>query len=408
MLSSTLRRGFLHVSIIALVVLVGSAVHTYAQQTPAKNPVQKAGKYAVELRLPAEGLFADEETDIEFRITDTSQDDPVQGASPVVNARVAADVSMPAMPGMPAQKPKTHSEGVPGDYGVVLLFPHGGDYRIEFTITPPNDKSFAVAFKVSVGDPQPTGKRKPKPQPYTLEVTTHPAQPKAGEPAELHILLRSRDTKQPVTDFDRVHERLIHFIVVSRDLSHFSHEHPERGSDGKFTLQYTFPTGGEYRLFADVAPKGAGSVVAMQSIKVSGPLPTGGNVLTSNAGTTSIVDGIKVAPKGGTRTFPAGRSLPVTFTITDDKTGAPITDVEPWLGAVAHLILIQEDGATFVHSHPDEADPTNGKTGQITFLARFPKPGIYRGWLQFQRGGKVQTAAFTVTAGAVKTLGSTE
>src|SRR5205085_6913516 len=90
------------------------------------------------------------------------------------------------------------------------------------------------------------------------------------------------------------------------------------------------------------------------------------------------------------------------------KTGAPITNIEPWLGAMAHLILIHEDGTTFVHSHPDEADPTNGKTGQITFLARFPKPGVYRGWLQFQRGGKVETAAFTITAGTVKTLESAD
>ena len=35
-------------------------------------------------------------------------------------------------------------------------------------------------------------------------------------------------------------------------------------------VQYTFPTGGEYHLFADVAPKGAGSQVLMLKLKVSG------------------------------------------------------------------------------------------------------------------------------------------
>ena len=45
---------------------------------------------------------------------------------------------------------------------------------------------------------------------------------------------------------------------------------PDLGSDGKFTLEYTFPTGGEYHLFADVAPKGAGSQILMHPIRVNG------------------------------------------------------------------------------------------------------------------------------------------
>src|SRR5438034_5866158 len=122
MFSPTSRRAAALVATIALAPLAAGAG---AQQYPTKNPVQKAGKYVVELRVPAEGLFAGEETDVEFRVTDASQDDPVQGAPPVVNAKVSADVTMPAMPGMPSQNPKTHAEGVPGDYGVVFYFPHG-------------------------------------------------------------------------------------------------------------------------------------------------------------------------------------------------------------------------------------------------------------------------------------------
>ena len=76
------------------------------------------------------------------------------------------------------------------------------------------------------------------------------------------------------------------------------------------------------------------------------------------------------------RKLPVGRSLTVTFAIKDAATGAPITDLEPYLGAMGHLMLIHEDGVTFVHSHPDETDPANGHNGSIDFLARFPKPGF--------------------------------
>jgi hypothetical protein len=363
----------------------------------AQNPVQKVGKYAVELRIPTEGVYAEEETDIEFRVTDTSQDDPVQGAPPVVKATVRAQVIMPSMPSMPQQTPKTHSEGVPGDYGVVTYFPHGGDYQLDLAITPPGDKAFTASFKVAVQDAEAGKNRKPKPKPYTLEVRATPATPRAGEPAELILLIRNRDTKRPVTEFDTVHERQIHLMVVSKDLSRFAHEHPDAGPDGRFTLRYAFPTGGEYHLFADVAPHGAGSQILMQPIQVTGPPPTDTGTLRPTAA-IDPVDGVRVTLLTDAAKLTARRSLDLAFALKEVKTDAPITDLEPYLGAMAHLMLIQQDGATFVHSHPNEADPANGKNGTLTFLARFPKPGLYKGWLQFQRAGQVQTVPFVVAA----------
>lgn len=382
-------------SACALAVWLTSApVPGFTQARPAAV-TKKAGKYAVDLRLPEQGLFAQEETDVEFHISDQSQDDPVQGAPPIVKAQIAARVTMPAMASMPAQTPKTHTEGVPGDYGVALYFPHGGDYRIDFTITPPNDRAFTVSYTVPVGDVQALKGRKTLPKPYTLEVRSDPAAPEAGKPALLTIFVQSRDTKQPVTEFDTVHERQIHFMVVSADMQHFAHEHPVAGSGGKFTLNYTFPTGGEYHLFADVAPKGAGSQILMQPLQVNGPTPAPDSSARFTPSLTDTVDGVAVALKAEPTKFPVGRSLNITFTLQDATTHAPITDLEPYLGAMAHLMLIHADGVTFVHSHPDESDPTNGHQGALTFLARFPKPGFYRCWLQFQRGGVVETATFT-------------
>ena len=40
--------------------------------------VVKTGKYQVELRIPDEGLFASEEVDVEFRVSDTTQKDPIE------------------------------------------------------------------------------------------------------------------------------------------------------------------------------------------------------------------------------------------------------------------------------------------------------------------------------------------
>ena len=58
----------------------------------------------------------------------------------------------------------------------------------------------------------------------------------------------------------------------------------------------------------------------------------------------------------------------------------------------------------FLHVHPvEEVSAVAGWRGgpSVSFLANFPKPGLYRAWGQFQHEGRLLTADFTseVTAG---------
>lgn len=94
-------------------------------------------------------------------------------------------------------------------------------------------------------------------------------------------------------------------------------------------------------------------------------------------------------------------SLPIKKTIVltaklQDADGKPASDLQPYLGAMGHLFLVNQDSETFVHSHPDDRTPV--PAGTLPFLVRFPKPGLYRGWMQVQRSGKVQTADFILQA----------
>lgn len=66
------------------------------------------------------------------------------------------------------------------------------------------------------------------------------------------------------------------------------------------------------------------------------------------------------------------------------------------LGAAGHLIIIHQDGQTIVHSHPKEDAESNAlvKKGVVSFSARFPKPGIYKAYAQFNWHGAVRTLGF--------------
>lgn len=376
---------------VAALSLLGLSV--FAQTKPLEK---KVGKYAVTIRVP-EAIYAGEVTDIEFRLGDTSNNDPILGAAGVLKAKTSAKITMPAMPGMPVQTPRIHAEGVPGEYGVETYFPHGGEYQIELELTPPGDATpVKVSFIVDVKDAESAKNRKPKPKPFYAELLDKPTA-KAGEPTPLHIAIRDTSTKQIVKDFDVAHTQIFHLIIVSKDLSWFVHEHPVQQSDGSFTIDQTFPAGGEYRIFADVAPKGAGSQVLPVTLKVTGDAPKANPVLVPTPLTTEV-DGIKATLQSADSPLPIGKSTPLTFVLTDAKTGAKLTDLEPYLGAMGHLILINQDGQTFVHSHPMEDDASNlsAKSGSVMFNARFPKAGLYKAWGQFGRGGKVVTIPFVV------------
>ena len=385
--------------ILATLFLAGAvcAAPSLAAAQDAAAPTVRSGKYAVTLRVPSDGLYADEISELEFRVVDASEDDPVLGPPGVIRATIQAVFTMPSMPGMPKQEEVAHVEGVPGDYGVHPIFPHGGQYLMQLRVAPPGDEPFSVEFPLAVKDGDPN--RPPRPKPFSVEVASKPSKPEAGEPVDLHFTIRERDKKEHVAAFDVAHERLFHLMIVRKDLGQFAHEHPEQRKDGTFDLKYTFPTEGTYHLFADIAPRGRGSQVLLATVEVKGgkaPKATAFALDPTGAPKPSVAGGMKAVLTFDRPVPEAQAQNTLTVTLTDAQTGAPVTNLQPYLGAMGHMVLVHEDGTTYVHSHPDEAKAGVGRDGVVPFLARFAKAGKYRCWAQFQRDGKVVTTDFVV------------
>jgi hypothetical protein len=316
----------------------------------------KVGKYEVSLRLPADGLFSGEEMQIEYKVSDTSREDPLMGFEPVIRAKIESLVDMPSMPVMPVMRETNHPEGVPGEYGLHPIFAHGGQYRLRLNIAPPGDEPFTAEFLLDVGDPRPN-------------------RPKAANPYKLRLngkQLRIDGPEGLVTEFETVHEKLMHLIVVSPDLKYFAHTHPEYKGKGMFEITEALPPG-EVRLFADFAPRGKGGQVAMLPRKASGQAPPAPDNFRGEAKLTGALK--------------AGRTVQLEF-----GSAIPVQELEPYLGAMAHLIMIHEDAETFVHSHPLE-DPA-----KLGFSARAPKPGRYKGWVELRHKGQVLRKSFELEA----------
>ncbi|MFE5793739.1 hypothetical protein ACFQ8C_14355 [Streptomyces sp. NPDC056503] len=224
---------------------------------------------------------------------------------------------------------------------------------------------------------------------YTLALET--PTPPVGR-STLTFSIRDATGKK-VTAFATEHDKELHFIVASRDLTVFRHLHPEKAADGTWTVEADLPAAGGYKAFADFKPaaKGAKALTLGVDLGVPGayapePLPA--------AAPTATVDGYQVRLGG---TLDPGKAGELRLTVSKD--GEPVTDLEPYLGAYGHLVALRQGDLAYLHVHPNEGGPGP----DVSFTATAPSPGTYRLFLDFRHEGEVRTAAFTVKAGAPAT-----
>jgi Cu+-exporting ATPase len=255
-----------------------------------------------------------------------------------------------------------------------------------------------------------------------------PAAIQPGQAAMLTYRLTDTLTGAPITDVVDSHERPMHLIAVSRDLQSFQHIHPEpTGTAGEYRVEATFANPGTYFLF-DELTRASGAVILQRD-----------ELTVGTTGASAAQLSVDLAPKtlGTTRVsltgadaVRVGQEATLTFRLEDAATGQPIRNLQPYLGAPAHGVILSADAASFTHTHGEavgsgatspaahaggngSADhqsgdhqhgaPAAGATQpasfgpEIALRHTFDTPGLYKVWGQFQtHEGQVITADFVV------------
>lgn len=203
-------------------------------------------------------------------------------------------------------------------------------------------------------------------------------------------------------DLDVVHEKLMHFIVVTKDLADFQHVHPEfNRATGEFTLSnLTLPEEGEYRLFADFTPTASQMdpngdklpVTIYQDVRVGSlanysPQPIG------TMEKSKKFDAYQITLIPNSLSITSGSSVGFDFEIK--KSGKLVTNLEKYLGALGHTVVLREDDLQFIHAHATQ-EITDPQTGKVNFVITFPEAGNYKLFSQFQHEGKIITSNFVV------------
>lgn len=269
---------------------------------------------------------------------------------------------------------------------------------------------------------------------YAMDLNIEPSAINADKEVALNFSVKDKEGK-PFDNLKIVHEKLIHLLIVSDDLAFFDHVHPEKQSDGKFKLNYKFPTGGVYKLYADFTPENSPQIVNVFDVNVNGE-KRAKTPLVADKEFTKTIDGLTFTMKTSDD-LKAAKSATLNFYVKD-ASGKTVTDLQPYLGAMAHFVIISEDTTKFLHAHAMEGEMTETKgtgghgehndkhgdmememkpdvkdaeTPAVMAHTEFPTGGIYKLWGQFQRGGKVFTVPFILdiaAADASKTANNTE
>lgn len=195
------------------------------------------------------------------------------------------------------------------------------------------------------------------------------------------ITIELKDNEGNAPELGISHEKEMHFILVRADLQEYYHGHPEKQGGSIYTLRKEL-SNNEYKVFVDIAPKNLSYAVSPIDLHVGHAQHHGhtSNDLTVDQERAQTVDGRTVEINA--TTFEAGQDISLQF---DTNGEVP----EPYLGALGHVVILDENAEKFIHVHPTSDDQTQ-------FDAVITEAGKYKLWAEFQFYGKVSVYSYVI------------
>lgn len=253
---------------------------------------------------------------------------------------------------------------------------------------------------------------------FQLVFRTEPAAVRPGEKIRLFFTFLRPGTREVVKEFEIVHTKRFHLFIVSQDLEFFEHIHPTLRDDGIWTIETTVPKPGYYQVLCDVMPTGGTGqflTAPLVTAGYDGDLADQGAHLEPDHLFSKSAGDMTVAISFDPPRPASCQYVHLNLSLTDTRTGRPVTDLQTYLGQFSHMLLMSEDLQYYVHSHPinlvvqqedpaaipeyiipPDADLDAIRGGpKVTFDALMPKAGVFRAWVQFQRHNQVRTVPIT-------------
>ena len=214
----------------------------------------------------------------------------------------------------------------------------------------------------------------------------HPAC--AGIPCPVELRLTHADgTPVNTAEIATTHTQKLHFLVVDDSLQDYHHLHPQPTAQaGVFSCSFTPRTNHSYSGWLDFAT---------QQGQQPHQLPVTLSHSAFKTNPSAIFQNKKFALEGlhfewEAPTLQQGRDTTVNLHITDAN-GQSVCDLEPVMGAYAHLVGFSGDGKGMIHCHPMGEEPSHPDArGQspLSFHIQPDTAGLTQFHLQIRHQGR--------------------
>ncbi|MDQ3098137.1 MAG: hypothetical protein M3Q44_00110 [bacterium] len=255
---------------------------------------------------------------------------------------------------------------------------------------------------------------------YEMELVSKVDSVNINQPTTIVYKIKN-DKGELLKNYQVVHEKNMHFIVVRKDLEQFQHLHPEFNQQtGEFTVPVNFTVDGPYRLFPDFTPGDDNpqklAVTVYKDINVGNVSGFQPHALEPNTNNE-----VSIPVENGSTGYQITYSFPkelkaqqqIAYSLNVKQNGQEVNDLQQYLGAMGHGVILKKNTLDFIHTHAEEisgADhamegheltiestpKSSNKKSEIDFAVTFPESGTYKIFTQFQHKDKVLTTDYVV------------
>jgi len=176
----------------------------------------------------------------------------------------------------------------------------------------------------------------------------------AGKNIPLRLTLVAQDgTLLGGEDLKEVHTRKFHLLVIDNAMTDYHHLHPVEETKGRWVVDFTPRKNAPYHLWADITPATTGqqqyaSFVLGQALAPEAQ--TNQHVVRQNKNGDDVFDlSFDGTPKVG---------QPLMAHVAVTRHGQPFAQLQPVMGAFAHMVGFANGGKTVMHVHPMGKEPT--------------------------------------------------
>lgn len=250
-----------------------------------------------------------------------------------------------------------------------------------------------------------------------------------GRPFAIEMYFTDPRTGEVYKDYKVMHGKLMHMVLVKKDLSVFKHIHPYYDpATGRFHIALNLPVAdpdnqhaadaltepGAYMVMADVEIRGVGMRMAHFMLKASGDAASRPVILDPIDADMSITKHFQTPGRtDGQRPYYKARlSMNVipgcmanlnemfleVYALDENGRYRPVTDFSPWLGTGGHAIWLgeramQEMKMAMAHMHSEM--PVDDHVLRFNYFDKSTLlPGKQKVWFQFRHEEQVLTFPF--------------